>query len=150
MDIPEADAEEIAADVLMTVRNSVSDFQFGERARLTTWIFKIAKNRAIDYHRRSKPVVIELDDSVIGSAGEKTATYTNRNPHLRAWFANEFATLSLQDQQILTYHAQGYDFAQIAEWVGTTEGTARVRHKRALDKLKAAAEHQVPQGASQS
>ena len=150
MDIPEADAEELAADVLLAVRNSVRDFQFGERARLTTWIFKIAKNRAIDYHRRSRPESSELEESVVGSAGERSETYTNRHPHLRVWLAKEFATLTLQDQQILTYRAQGYEFAQIAEWVGMTEGTARVRHKRALDKLKAAAERQVPQGASQS
>jgi RNA polymerase sigma-70 factor, ECF subfamily len=149
MDIPEADAEELAADVLMTVRNSVRDFQFGERARLTTWIFKIAKNRAIDYHRRSKPESCELDDSVVGPAGEKAGSYTSRNPHLRGWLANELAGLSEQDRQILNWRALDYDFAQIGEWMGMAEGTARVRHKRALDKLKAAAERQVPQGAPQ-
>ena len=150
MDIPEADAEELAADVLMTVRNSVRDFKFSERARLTTWIFKIAKNRAIDYHRRSKPESCELDDSVVGSLGEKAGSYTSRNPHLRGWLADEMACLSEQDRQILNWRALDYDFAQIGEWMGMAEGTARVRHKRALDKLKAAAERQVPQGASQS
>jgi RNA polymerase sigma-70 factor (ECF subfamily) len=150
MDIPEADAEELAPDVLMTVRNSVRDFQFSERARLTTWIFKIAKNRAIDYHRRSKPEFCELDDSVVGSAGQKAGSYTSRNPHLRGWLADELAGLSEQDRQILNWRALDYDFAQIGEWMGMAEGTARVRHKRALDKLKAAAERQVPQGVSQS
>ena len=150
MDVPEEDAEEIAADVLMTVRNSVRDFQFSGRARLTTWIFKIAKNRAIDYHRRSKPESSELDDSVVGATGETAATYTSRNPHLSAWLAKELAGLSEQDRQILNWRALDFDFAQIGEWLGMAEGTARVRHKRALDKLKAAAERQVPQGASQS
>ena len=149
MDIPEADAEELAADVLMTVRKSVRDFQFSERARLTTWIFKIAKNRAIDYHRRSKPEFCEIDDSVVGPAEEKAGSYTSRNPHLRGWLANELAGLSEQDRQILNWRALDYDFAQIGEWMGMAEGTARVRHKRALDKLKAAAERQVPQGACQ-
>jgi len=149
MDIPETDAEELTADVLIAVRNSIRDFQFGKRARLTTWIFKIAQNRAIDYHRRSKPEFCELDDSIVGP-GEKAGTYTNRNPHLRGWLANELAGLSEQDRQILNWRALDYDFAQIGEWMGMAEGTARVRHKRALDKLKAAAERQVPQGASQS
>ena len=150
MNIPEADAEELAADVLMTVRKSMHDFQFSERAKFTTWIFKIATNRAIDYHRRSKPEFCELDDSVVGPVGEKAGAYTNRNPDLRAWLASEFAGLSEQDQQILNWRALDFDFAQIGEWLGIAEGTARVRHKRALDKLKAAAERQVPQGASQS
>ena len=80
----------------------------------------------------------------------KAGSYTNRNPHLQIWLANELAGLSEQDRQILNWRALDYDFAQIADWLGMAEGTARVRHKRALDKLKAAAERQVPQGASQS
>ena len=150
MDIPEEDAEELAADVLLAVRNSVRHFQFSQRARLTTWIFKIAKNRAIDYHRRSKPESCELHESVVGATGETAPTYTTRNPHLNAWLANELAALSEQDRQILNLRALDFDFAQIGEWLGIAEGTARVRHKRALDKLKAAAERRVPQGASQS
>jgi RNA polymerase sigma-70 factor (ECF subfamily) len=150
MNIPESDAEELAADVLMVVHAKVSGFRFSERAKLTTWIFQVAKNRAIDYHRRSKPDSCELSDSVVGSDTEKAGTYTNRNPHLHTWLANELAGLSEQDRQILNWRALDYDFAQIANWLGMAEGTARVRHKRALDKLKAAAERQVPQGASQS
>jgi RNA polymerase sigma factor (sigma-70 family) len=150
MNIPESDAEELAADVLMVVHAKVSGFRFSERAKLTTWIFQVAKNRAIDYHRRSKPDFCELSDSVVGSDTVKAGSYTNRNPHLQIWLANELAGLSEQDRQILNWRALDYDFAQIADWLGMAEGTARVRHKRALDKLKAAAERQVPQGASQS
>jgi RNA polymerase sigma-70 factor, ECF subfamily len=150
MNIPEADAEELVPDVLMAVRNTVRNFQFSKRARLTTWIFQIAKNRAIDYHRRPKPESCELDESIVGSTGQRDGTYTSRNPELRAWLASEFAGLSERDQQILNWRALDFDFAQIGEWLGMAEGTARVRHKRALDKLKAAAERRVPQGASQS
>jgi RNA polymerase sigma-70 factor (ECF subfamily) len=150
MNIPEADAEELGPDVLMAVRNTIRNFQFSKRAKLTTWIFQIAKNRAIDYHRRPKPESCDLDDSVVGSADKNAGTYTSRNPGLRSWLASELAGLSEQDQQILNWRALDFDFAQIGEWLGMAEGTARVRHKRALDKLKAAAERQVPQGASQS
>ena len=150
MNIPESDAEELAADVLMVVHAKLSGFRFSERAKLTTWIFQVAKNRAIDYHRRSKRDFCELSDSVVGSDTVKAGSYTNRNPHLQIWLANELAGLSEQDRQILNWRALDYDFAQIADWLGMAEGTARVRHKRALDKLKAAAERQVPQGASQS
>lgn len=150
MNIPEADAEELAPDVLMAVRNTIRNFQFNKRAKLTTWIFQIAKNRAIDYHRRPKPESCELDDSVVGSDERNAGTYAGRSSDFRAWLASEFAGLSETDQQILNWRALDFDFAQIGEWLGMAEGTARVRHKRALDKLKAAAERQVPQGASQS
>jgi RNA polymerase sigma-70 factor, ECF subfamily len=150
MNIPESDAEEIAADVLMVVHAKVSSFRFSERAKLTTWIFQVAKNRAIDYHRRSKPDACELSDSVIPPNGDSAGISTGPNQHLHAWLANELASLSEQDRRILNWRALDYDFAQIGEWLGMAEGTARVRHKRALDKLKAAAGRQVPQGASQS
>jgi len=150
MNIPEADAEELASDVLMVVHAKIGRFQFSERARLTTWIFQVAKNRAIDYHRRSQPDSCELSDSVVDPNGDKAGISSGRSQYLHTWLANELASLSEQDRQILNWRALDYDFAQIAQWLGMAEGTARVRHKRALDKLKAAAERQVPQGASQS
>ena len=88
-------------------------FQFNERARLTTWIFQVAKNRAIDYHRQSKPDSCELDDSVVGAYGRKKAafgSYTSRNPHLHSWLANELAGLSEQDRQILNWRALDFRF----------------------------------------
>jgi RNA polymerase sigma-70 factor (ECF subfamily) len=152
MNIPEPDAEELAADVLMVVHAKVGGFQFSDRARLTTWIFQVAKNRAIDYHRRPKPDDCELKDAdaAVNSNGDKAGISTRRNQRLHAWLANELAGLSEQDRQILNWRALDYDFAQIAEWLGLAEGTSRVRHKRALDKLKAAAERQAPQEASHS
>jgi len=55
MGIPEADAEETALDLFMTVHEKIGTFRHGGRAKLTTWIYQIAKNRAIDYHRSAKP-----------------------------------------------------------------------------------------------
>ena len=52
MNVPEADAEEIASDVLLAVSSHVHTFQHGGRAKLTTWIFEIAKNKATDFHRK--------------------------------------------------------------------------------------------------
>ncbi len=147
MGIPEADAEELAADVLMVVHAKVGAFRFSKQAKLTTWIFQVAKNRAIDYHRKSKPDLSELNDATAAVTfdGDQTAASTSDNPELRTWLDKELAGLSEQDRQILNWRALGFDFAQVAEWLGIAEGTARVRHKRAIDKLKAAAERQVPQ-----
>ena len=39
----------------MTVHEKIGTFRHGGRAKLTTWIYQIAKNRAIDYHRSAKP-----------------------------------------------------------------------------------------------
>ena len=45
----ETDAEELAQDVLMKVYAKVGTFHRSGKAMLTTWIFQIAGNRAIDF-----------------------------------------------------------------------------------------------------
>ena len=66
MDVPEADAEEIASDVLFTVTRKIHTFKCGGRAKLTTWIYEIAKNRAIDFHRKTRVEEVEFDDNTRG------------------------------------------------------------------------------------
>jgi len=152
MDVPELIAEELCADLLMVVHEKIGTFRFGERAKLTTWIFEIAKNRAIDYHRRSKPDCCSLNEAIQQQDQDATvgSEYAGRNETLLVWLRSELEQLSERDQAILKWRALEIPFAQIAAWLQMTEGTVRVRHKRALDKLKVAAERDVQQGASKS
>jgi len=150
MEIPESNAEELAADVLMVVYEKIGTFQFGGRAKLTTWIFEIAKNKAIDYHRRSKPEYCGLNEATVRREEGVGAEYAGRNEQLLGWLRSELGGLSEQDQAILKWRALDIPFAEIAKWLEMTEGAVRVRHKRALDRLRATAERVVPQGASQS
>jgi hypothetical protein len=66
MKVPEADAEELASDVLYAVRENIHKFRPGGPAKLSTWIYEIAKNRAIDYLLLISAGVIVFLDS--GSA----------------------------------------------------------------------------------
>jgi RNA polymerase sigma-70 factor (ECF subfamily) len=136
MNVPEATAEEVAADVLMTVHWKLKTFRFGGRAKLTTWIFKIAKNRAIDYHRAPKPEIQELNASAFSTERRQEAESPVRGDAQMLWIRTQLSQLSDQDQQILKWRALDFPFGQIGEWLNISEGTARVRHKRALDKLK--------------
>lgn len=135
MNIPEPTAEEVAADVLMAVHQRLHTFRFDGRGKLTTWIFEIAKNRAIDYHRLPKPQLEDLDISTIGGQHRESAP-PERDDSQIAWIRAQLAQLSDQDQQILKWRALDFPFAQIGEWLDMNEGTVRVRHKRLLDKLK--------------
>jgi RNA polymerase sigma-70 factor, ECF subfamily len=136
MDMPEATAEEIAADTLFAVHQKVKTFRVGGKAKLTTWIFEIAKNRAIDYHRAAKPKIQELDAATCISH-EETNSDTEEKPNEKVlWIREQLLQLSDEDRQILTWRALEFSFRQIGEWLGISEGLARVRHKRALDRLK--------------
>lgn len=148
--IPEADAEELASDVLVTVHDKIGTFRHGGRAKLTTWIFEIAKNRAIDYHRASRPEHVELTSDISQTRPGSGAVYSGRNRDLLEWLLRELEGFSEQDQWLLKWRALEIPYGEIAAWLGINEGTARVRHKRAMEKLlQKAAESPVGKGAGQ-
>jgi RNA polymerase sigma factor (sigma-70 family) len=148
--ISEEDAEELASDVLMTVHAKITTFRYGGRAKLTTWIFEIAKNRAIDYHRAFSCKDVELQPDVAQQLPDDDTRYAGRNRQLLEWLFKELAGFS-EEELLLKWRAfSDFPYAQIAEWLGITEGTARARHKRAMDKLLVkASERSVQKGVGQ-
>ena len=133
MDVPEADAEEIASDVLFTVTRKIHSFKCGGRAKLTTWIYEIAKNRAIDFHRKTRVEEVEFDDNTRG--GQNRESFACRNQTMLSWLEGELRDFSDADRQLLLWRGREIEYATIAQWLGTTEGAARTRHTRALAKL---------------
>jgi RNA polymerase sigma factor (sigma-70 family) len=142
MNVPEADAEEVASDVLFAVSSHVHTFQHGGRAKLTTWIFEIAKNRAIDFHRKPHLDSVTIDEQFPdrGPAGSDAG----RNKHFLSWLNEELAKLGEDDQTLLRWRAKEIPYAQIAQWLGIGEGAARTRHSRLLAQLVSAAEAAFP------
>jgi RNA polymerase sigma-70 factor (ECF subfamily) len=137
MDLPEPDAEEIAQDTFLKVHSGVRGYHNDGRAKLTTWIFEIARNRAIDFHRESRPEQEELTDDVQLPKDGKVA---GRNESYLAWLRVELPKLSSEDRNILLWRAKDFTYAEIGTWLGIKEGTARVRHHRAMEKLGVAAQ----------
>jgi RNA polymerase sigma factor (sigma-70 family) len=144
MGVPEADAEELASDVLFTVGCKIQAFQYGKKAKLTTWIFEIAKNRAIDFHRKSRTSTPEPGDAIHGGRGAES--FAGRNHGMLSWLRDEFKKLSQEDQQLLLWRADEIPYAHAAKWLGVSEGTARTRHNRAMAKLLQAAGRGAPEG----
>lgn len=143
--VPEADAEELASDVLMAVHAKIRTFHHGGPARLTTWIFEIAKNRAIDYHRASSPSEVALAPDTPQVLPDNKALYAGRNRDLLKWLLEQLNGFSEQEQSLLKWRALEIPYSQIAEWLGIADGTARVRHKRAIEKLLAKADELAAQ-----
>ncbi len=136
MSIPEPTAEEIAADTLFAVHQKVKTFRITGKGKLTTWIFEIAKNRAIGYHRAPRPQIQELSASTCISHEDAPSDEVEETNGMIRWIREKLGELSDQDRQILTWRALEFSYQQIGEWLGISEGSARVRHKRVLDRLK--------------
>lgn len=135
MNLPEPDAEELADDVFLQVHRKIKEYKPGP-AKLTTWIFQIAKNQAIDYYRKatSQPPVSHLDPAKLRTDDFQ---YARRNQQMLDWLLREMQKLSETDQHILLWRSRDIPYVQIAEWLGINETAARVRHKRATEKLLA-------------
>jgi RNA polymerase sigma factor (sigma-70 family) len=133
MRVPELDAEECAQDVLFKVHLKVATFKNDGRSKLTTWIFEIAKNCAIDFIRltRKKRQEIKGTDVPLKWHGQ----FAGRNTAWLAWLGEELQKFSAEDQQILLLRAQDIPYAEIGVRLGINEGTVRVRHLRAKRRL---------------
>lgn len=136
----------------MAVHNKIGTFHHDGRAKLTTWIFEIAKNRAIDYHRASSHAETELTDDIPQKSQAIESPHVSRNSPLLDWLITQLNGISHEDQQLLKLRAAGFPYSQIADGLGLTEGNARVRHKRAMQRLlsKAKSVVDVPKGALRS
>lgn len=149
MNVPEADAEELASDALFAVSSHFHTFQQGGPAKLTTWIFEIAKNKAIDFHRKHHLDTVPIDDKFPdrGPAGPDAG----RNKPFHDWLKKELAKLGEADRMLLLWRAKDVLYEQLAPWLGISEGAARTRHSRLRAQLVKAAEIMLPkEGKSQN
>lgn len=137
MGVSEADAEELAADVLLKVEQSVGRFVLGGAARFTTWIFQIARNRAIDYHRNSWRAAEQFQAFTDALSQQSGKCFAGGNQEALAWLQQHLSSLSPDDRDILMWRSSDFSFAQIGSWLDIPEGTARQRYNRALNRLKA-------------
>jgi RNA polymerase sigma-70 factor (ECF subfamily) len=99
------------------------------------WLYKVARNRAIDELRRRKRERVEadpVDNEVADSASESERTIAVRRALLR---------LSPDDREVL-YLAEvdGFTSREIGEMLGARPGTVRMRLLRAHERFRAAFE----------
>jgi RNA polymerase sigma factor (sigma-70 family) len=131
--VPEPGTEELAQDVLMKVHSKVGTFRRDGRAELTTWIFQIAENLAIDFHR------VASENRKVQKENERPehwdGPFAGRNSAYLEWLKDGLEKLHADDQHILLWRAQDFSYAEIGQWLGIKVGTARVRYLRAKKKL---------------
>ena len=144
-------AEEVVQDTFVRVVQRAADFK--HEARLSTWLYTIARNLCIDHARkgalRRHPSLDEArrsDDGGDGpTLGEQTAD--DRGNVERAAVAIEIrervmsAVNLLPDDQrevFLLREVSNLPFKEIAEVVGVPENTVKSRMRYALERLQAA------------
>jgi RNA polymerase sigma-70 factor, ECF subfamily len=137
-----AAADEVTQDVFLQVWEKAGTYR-EEKARVVTWISRIARNRAIDVLRknrsrdaRAQGAWAEQCDAVVSSAvrpGERL-----ERDELAARVRDAVASLPPDQQDALARaFFQGRTHQEIAEELGEPLGTVKTRIRAAMQKLRA-------------
>lgn len=138
--VGDGEAEDLTQSVMLKVSDALSGFR-GE-ASLSTWIYRIATNTALDRLRRetANPVVpgVDFDDDELPpvartASPEATAIRQEKSACVRAFIErlpdNYRAVTLLSD-------IEGLKNGEIAARLGLTVGTVKIRLHRAREKLR--------------
>lgn len=128
-------AEDLASDVMLKMLESIRSYKF-KGLPFGAWVFRIARNRLIDLHRRRKRRG-EVDLS-------ETLASTLASPQSLAELALERGQLQVamkhlteeQRQVIVLKFIQGFDNRSIGRIMGRSEGAIKSLQHRALNALR--------------
>ncbi len=136
-----ATAEEITLDVFARIWQRADTYQ-AEQAKVTTWLSRIARNRAIDVLRRRsvRPEQHSVAWAEVhpqqlpgGHNPEKITELNLRREQVRA----AVAQLPLNQRQSLALaYFKGYTHQQIADELNQPLGTVKTRIRLAMNKLR--------------
>ena len=138
-----AAAEDAVQDAFLRAWRALD--RFDESAELSTWLYRIAINAAIDHRRertRREPMSGTLREDF---DGQVTATSTGADPHRQAYWREmvghaQEAISGLPEAErtaILLRHFEGCSIAEIARVLGGGENAAKQAVFRAVHKLRA-------------
>jgi len=130
-------AEEIAQDVMVTVWRKAGLFDRSQ-ASVSTWIFRIARNRRIDVFRRARRPDLDPEETLLLPAGadapDARIEAMETETRVRA------AMKDLPPEQVSLLHLafyEGLSHSEIAGKLGLPLGTVKSRIRLAFAKMKA-------------
>jgi RNA polymerase sigma-70 factor, ECF subfamily len=129
------DAEDLTTQTFMRMIVSLPRYRPGSTP-FAAWLFRIARNLAIDHFRaaararaRTQPSVAPVRDA---SAEDEALSVLNRE-----FVRGEIATLSLGQREVLTLKfVCGLTNAEVASVLSKTEGAVKALERRALRTLQ--------------
>ena len=129
------DAEELAMDCAADIIMKLDRFEDRGEGSFAGWCYALARNRLADWRRRqAKHSAQPLDASRAEPAAPPQDTSIRG---LQDAVCTGLESLSENDREIieLRHFEAGDSFGQIGQALGVSEGTARTRHHRALQRL---------------
>jgi RNA polymerase sigma-70 factor (ECF subfamily) len=131
-----AQSEEIAQDVMVTVWRKASLFDRNQ-ASVSTWIFRIARNRRIDVFRRTRRPDLDPEETMILPAGVEAPEDRVEAMETEARVRAAMKGLPEEQLQLLRMaFYEGLSHREIAEKLDVPLGTVKSRIRLAFAKMK--------------
>lgn len=129
-------AEELTQDVMIVLWHKAALFD-PAKSSLSTWLFRVARNRRIDALRRDRSGLLDPDDPALQPAqpepADELVAAEERDERVRK------AMLELPDEQAVLVRQAfflGRSHSQIAEATGLPLGTVKSRIRLAFSRLR--------------
>lgn len=129
-------AEETAQEVMVAVWRKASSFDAAQ-ASVSTWIFRIARNRRIDLYRRDQRAALDAEDPMLAPVGDAAPDAALEGGQRDAAVRAALDALP-EDQRALVREAfyEELSHSEIAEKTGVPLGTVKSRLRLAFAKLR--------------
>jgi RNA polymerase sigma-70 factor (ECF subfamily) len=126
-----ADAEDAAQDVF--VRLHRHGLRFDTAAALNAWLYRVTVNRCLDHTRAAKPMVPLFESASAGVSAEAIAIQQQQQASLM----RALATLPPRERAaVVLREIEGLTTAEVAEVMGSTEGTVRSQVAKGVTRLR--------------
>jgi len=132
-------SEEATQDTFVAVWRRAATFD-PQRAKLSTWLFVVARNRAIELVRqRARRPELRDELEVEGAAPDPSSLVADADESQR--LAEAMAALPEEQYEVIRLSFfDGLSHSEIAEVIGIPLGTVKGRVRLALDRLRALAD----------
>lgn len=128
-------AEDLASDVMLKMIESIRSYKF-KGLPFGAWVFRIARNRLIDLHRRRRRRgEVDLSETLAGTLASPQSMAERALERGQLQVAMKHLT-DEQRQVIVLKFIQGFDNRSIGRIMGRSEGAIKSLQHRALNALR--------------
>ena len=143
--VSEADGEDVAQEVFVTVHRKLPEFE--GRSKLRTWLYAICLRIASDHRRRAYVVRERATESPPIDDGQRSGQEPDTYVESRAAVLDLLAVLDDDKRQVLVlYEIEGLTMREVADVIGCPLQTAYSRLHAARDLLREAWERSRREG----
>lgn len=136
------DAEELTLEVFFKAYRALGSWE--PKAKFSTWLYTIASNLSIDYHRSKarQPVYVLEDEETIETKLVASDISSNPEKQLEDKERGELIReavdeLSAKQKTVfMLARYEGMQIKEVAETLGMAEGTVKIHLHRAIKKLQ--------------